>query len=152
MIWNGTLARGQWEVKVGSGVAEMLSMTWASRTEQSDGKTSPEELLAAAHAGCYAMALTLTLAEGGTPPERVQVSAVCTLEEVEQKPTITRMELAVVGNVVGVDAARFEQATHRPSSSAPSRTRCVTTSLFDSPHIWKPEHSSLRVEREEIAL
>ncbi len=61
-------------------------MTWASRIERPDGKTSPEELLAAAHAGCYAMSLALTLAEGGTPPERLQVAAVCTLEEVEGKP------------------------------------------------------------------
>ncbi|HEU5384135.1 MAG TPA: OsmC family peroxiredoxin [Ktedonobacteraceae bacterium] len=119
MTWNGTLARGQGEVKVGSGVGEVLPMTWASRTEQPDGKTSPEELLAAAHAGCYAMALALTLAEGGTPPERLQVSAICTLEEVEQKPTITRMELAVVGTVAGMDAAGFEQAAHQAEQLCP---------------------------------
>lgn len=77
MTWNGNLVRGNGEVKVGSGVAETLPMTWASRIEQPDGKTSPEELLAAAHAGCYAM----TLAEGGTPPRRLRVSAVCTLGE-----------------------------------------------------------------------
>ncbi len=119
MIWNGTLARGQGKVKVGSGVVEALPMTWASRTEQPDGKTSPEELLAAAHAGCYAMALALTLAEGGTPPERLRVSAVCTLEEVEQKPKITSMELEVIGTVAGVDTAGFEQAAHKAEQLCP---------------------------------
>lgn len=119
MTWNGNLARGNGEVKVGSGVVETLPMTWASRIEQPDGKTSPEELLAAAHAGCYAMALALTLAEGGTPPERLRVSTVCTLEEVEQKPKITSMELEVTGNVAGVDAAGFEQAAHQAEQLCP---------------------------------
>lgn len=94
-------------------------MTWASRIEQPDGKTSPEELLAAAHAGCYAMALALTLAEGGSPPERLRVSAVCTLEEVEQKPKITSMELEVAGKVAGVDAARFERAAYQAEQLCP---------------------------------
>ena len=119
MNWNGNLVRGYGEVKVGSGVEEALPMTWASRTEQPDGKTSPEELLAAAHAGCYAMALALTLAEGGTPPERLRVSAVCTLEEVEQKPKITSMELEVAGKVTGLDAAGIEQAAQQAEQLCP---------------------------------
>lgn len=119
MIWNGNLVRGNGQVKVGSGVVETLPMTWASRTEQPDGKTSPEELIAAAHAGCYAMALALTLAEGGTPPERLRVSAVCTLEEVEGKPKITSMELEVAGKVTGLDAAGFEQAAHKAEQLCP---------------------------------
>lgn len=119
MTWDGTLARGQGMVKVDSGVVEALPMTWASRTEQPGGKTSPEELLAAAHAGCYAMALALTLAEGGTPPERFRVSAMCTLEEIEQKPTITSMELEVNGTVAGVDAAGFERAAHQAEQLCP---------------------------------
>ncbi len=119
MTWNGNLARGNGEVKVGSGVVETLPMTWASRTEQPGGKTSPEELIAAAHAGCYAMALALTLAEGGTPPERLRVAAVCTLEEVEGKPKITNMELEVAGKVAGVDAAGFERIAQQAEQLCP---------------------------------
>lgn len=119
MTWTGTLPRGNGQVKVGSGVVETLPMTWASRIERPDGKTSPEELMAAAHAGCYAMALALTLAEGGNPPESLRVSAVCTLEEVEGKPKITHMDLEVHGKVAGLDAAGFEQATQQAEQLCP---------------------------------
>lgn len=119
MTWDGTLARGHGEVKVGSGVVEVLPMTWASRIERPDGKTSPEELIAAAHAGCYAMALALTLAEGGTPPERLRVGAVCTLEEVAGKPKISTIELDVYGKVANLDAARFEQAARQAEQLCP---------------------------------
>lgn len=119
MTWNGNLVRGNGQVKVGSGVVEALPMTWASRTERADGKTSPEELMAAAHAGCYAMALALTLAEEGTPPERLRVAAVCTLEEIEGKPKITSMDLEVHGQVAGLDTAGFEQAAQKAEQLCP---------------------------------
>lgn len=119
MTWSGNLVRGNGAVRVGSGVVETLPMTWASRIEQPDGKTSPEELIAAAHAGCYAMALALTLTEGGTPPERLRVAAVCTLEEVEGKPKITSMELEATGKVVGLDAAGFEQVACQAEQLCP---------------------------------
>lgn len=94
-------------------------MTWASRIERPDGQTSPEELIAAAYAGCYAMALALTLAEGGTPPERLRVGAVCTLEEVDGKPKITTMELDVHGKVANLDAARFARAAQQAEQLCP---------------------------------
>jgi osmotically inducible protein OsmC len=119
MTWNGNLVQGNGKVKVGSGVVEALPMTWASRTERPDGKTSPEELIAAAHAGCYAMALALTLTEEGKPPESLRVTAICTLEEVEGKPKITRMDLEVHGKVTGLDAASFEQATQKAEQLCP---------------------------------
>lgn len=109
----------EWEATVGSGAVEALPMTWASRTERPDGKTSPEELIAAAHAGCYAMALALTLVEEGKPPETLRVTAVCTLEEVEGKPKITSMDLEVGGKVAGLDAAGFEQATQKAEQLCP---------------------------------
>jgi lipoyl-dependent peroxiredoxin len=102
---------------VGSGVVEALPMTWASRAERSDGKTSPEELLAAAHAGCYAMALAL--GEAGQTPEFLRVTARCALAEVEGKPKITTMELEVVGKVAGLDAAGFEQAAQQAEQLRP---------------------------------
>lgn len=119
MIWNGTLAWGTGAVTVGSGAVETLPMTWASRIEQPDGKTSPEELLAATHAGCFAMAFALTLAENGTPPEQLRVAATCTLEEVEGKPKITHIDLDVSGRVAGLDAAGFAQAAQQAEQLCP---------------------------------
>jgi len=119
MLWNGNLVQGNGTIRVGSKVVEALPMTWASRTERPDGKTSPEELIAAAHAGCYAMALALTLTGEGKPPESLRVTAVCTLEEVEGKPKITRMDLEVGGKVPGLDAAGFEQAIQKAEQLCP---------------------------------
>ena len=68
-VWTGSLAQGSGEVTLStSGAAGPLPVTWASRTERSEGKTSPEELVAAAHASCYCMALSHILGENGTPP------------------------------------------------------------------------------------
>ncbi len=119
MIWNGNLVQEDGKVTVGSGVVEALPMTWASRTEHPGGKTSPEELIAAAHAGCYAMALALTLTGEGASPERLQVAAVCTLEEVEGKPKITGIDLDVHGKVPGLDPAGFEQAARKAEQLCP---------------------------------
>lgn len=119
MIWEGNLAQGKGRVRLGSGAVEEVPMTWAARTERPDGKTSPEELIAASHAGCYAMALALTLAEVGKQPERLQVAATCTLEEVAGKPRITRMDLAVRGKVPGLDATDFERAARQAEQLCP---------------------------------
>src|SRR5207247_4089514 len=81
VTWDGNLVQGRGQiVKTGSGALNDLPITWASRVEHSDGRTSPEELIAAAHAACYAMAFSHTLTQAGTPPERLNVSAVCALE------------------------------------------------------------------------
>lgn len=119
MIWAGNLAQGKGTVRLGSGAVEELPMTWAARAEQPGGKTSPEELIAAAHAGCYAMALALTLAEAGKQPERLQVTANCTLEEAAGKPRITRMDLEVHGKVPGLDAAGFEREARQAEQLCP---------------------------------
>ncbi len=119
MTWEGNLAQGKGTIRLGSRAVEELPMTWAARAEHPGGKTSPEELIAAAHAGCYAMALALTLAEAGNQPERMQVTAACTLEEVAGKPRITRMDLEVRGRVPGLDAAAFEQAARQAEQLCP---------------------------------
>src|SRR3712207_2682347 len=80
VVWEGDLPRGSGRFTVGSGAMSEQAVTWASRTERSDGKTSPEELIAAAHGSCFAMALSNVLAEGGTPPERLEIDAVCTFD------------------------------------------------------------------------
>jgi osmotically inducible protein OsmC len=102
VVWDGTLASGAGALSSASGAFE-LPVTWASRTEQPDGKTSPEELIAAAHASCFAMALALVLGENRTPPERLTVTATCELDEVDGAPRITTAVLAVRARVGGID-------------------------------------------------
>src|ERR1700716_4414329 len=97
--WDGELAHGSGTVTGASGALGELPVTWASRTERSDGKTSPEELIAAAHAACYSMALSHGLSEAGNPPEHLDVSAKVTLDLVDGAPTVTTSELTVVGRV-----------------------------------------------------
>ena len=118
VVWNGTLAGGAGELSSGSGALE-LPVTWASRTEQPDGKTSPEELVAAAHSSCFAMALALVLGEDRTPPESLSVTAECTLDEVDGAPRITTSELTVRARVPGLDHAGLERAVARAADLCP---------------------------------
>jgi len=106
-------------VSVGSGALGELPITWASRTERSDGKTSPEELLAAAHAACYAMALSHTLAQANTPAERLTVSATCAFEQVEAGFKVTTMDLDVRGKVQGLDQVGFEKVAQQAEQGCP---------------------------------
>jgi osmotically inducible protein OsmC len=115
VIWEGNLAQGNGRLKVGSGAFGEQAITWAARTERPDGKTSPEELLAAAHAGCYAMALAHTLNQGGTPPERLTASAAYILDQGK----ITTANLEVKGRVPGLDAPGFEQAAKKAEQTCP---------------------------------
>jgi lipoyl-dependent peroxiredoxin len=119
IIWEGPLASGTGTLSSGSGALDELAVTWASRTERPDGKTSPEELIAAAHASCFAMALALVLGENQTPPERVAVNAVCTLDEVEGAPRITTAELTVRAQVPGLDATDLERSVARAAELCP---------------------------------
>jgi lipoyl-dependent peroxiredoxin len=119
ILWEGPLARGVGTLTSGSGALDQLAATWASRTERPDGKTSPEELIAAAHASCFAMALALVLGENKTPPERVAVSAACTLDEVEGAPRITTVELTVRAQVPGLDATDLERTVAQAAELCP---------------------------------
>jgi osmotically inducible protein OsmC len=102
---------------VSSGAAHDLPVTWASRTERADGKTSPEELIAAAHASCYAMALSKTLAEQGNEPEELNISAVCTFDVDQEK--VTTMVLDVRGRGPGLDAEGFQNAAEQGEQARP---------------------------------
>ena len=106
-VWTGELIHGRGSVSLASGAASEMPATWASRTSRSDGMTSPEELVAAAHASCFSMALSHGLSQSGHTPERLEVSATVRLEEVEGVPTITTSDLDVVGVVPEIDAASF---------------------------------------------
>ncbi len=106
--WEGTLTAGTGTLSSGSGALDRMPVTWAARTEQPNGKTSPEELIAAAHASCFAMALALVLGEAEAPPDRLAITAKCTLDEIEGAPRITSVELNIHARVGGLDEAGFQ--------------------------------------------
>jgi lipoyl-dependent peroxiredoxin len=117
--WQGDLAHGTGTVKLDSGAISAFEVTWASRTERPEGKTSPEELIAAAHAACFSMALSHELTQAGHTPERLDVSAKVTLDQRDGAPTITTSELTVTGRVPGIDQAAFEQAAAEAGQNCP---------------------------------
>ncbi len=119
VVWEGDLARGHGSLNVESGIIKEQSITWAARTQRVPGTTSPEELLAASHAGCYAMAFSHTLAQAGTPPTRLEVAATCSFEQVEGKFKITTMDLEVHGQVPGLDQARFQDLARQAEQGCP---------------------------------
>jgi len=118
ITWEGSLAGGAGTLTGQSGALE-LPVSWAARTERPDGKTSPEELIAAAHASCFAMALALVLGENHMPPKRLTVNAACTLDEVAGTPRITAVALNVRAQVPGLEQADFEQQVGRAADLCP---------------------------------
>jgi lipoyl-dependent peroxiredoxin len=96
-----------------------LPVTWASRTEGPQGKTSPEELIAAAHASCFCMALSAGLGGAGHVPTRLEVEAQCTFETGEGGARIAGMKLILTGDVPGLDEAGLRQAAEGAKSGCP---------------------------------
>ena len=119
-IWNGDLAKGTGTVSAAtSGKFKDLPVSWGARTEAPQGKTSPEELLAAAHASCFCMALSAGLAKAGTPPEQLDVTATVTFDKIGEAWTVTSSALLVRGKVPGIDAAAFEKAANDAKDGCP---------------------------------
>jgi osmotically inducible protein OsmC len=118
VTWNGDLMKGAGEIhEVPSGAFGPLQVSWAARSEeQSGGKTSPEELIAAAHASCFAMALSNGLAKAGNPPEQLDTSATVTFVP---GTGITKSALTVVGRVPGMDEAAFQDAAEDAKENCP---------------------------------
>ena len=117
VTWNGDLMSGAGEIhEVPSGAFGPLQVSWAARTEEPGGKTSPEELIAAAHASCFAMALSNILAKAGTPPEQLNTSATVTFVP---GTGITKSALTVVGNVPGLDEAGFQAKAEEAKEGCP---------------------------------
>lgn len=119
VIWEGDLLNGNGKVNVSSGALPQFPVTWASRTEQLSGKTSPEELLAAAHSSCFAMALSATLARNRTPAKILRVSATSTFDKVGDGWKVTKMDLSVVGNVPGLDQQKFSELATAAEKGCP---------------------------------
>ena len=118
VTWKGSLLEGSGTIRsTTSGAIGELGVSWAARSEDATGgKTSPEELIAAAHAACFSMALSAGLAKAGTPPEELQTSATVTFQPGEG---ITKIALTVEGRVPGIDAAGFEEAAQGAKENCP---------------------------------
>ena len=120
VVWEGDLAKGSGRVSTkSSGVLKDQAVTWVARTEAPGGKTSPEELLAAAHASCFAMALSFGLGQAGKPPQKLEVSAEVTFDKVGEGFSVKSSALEVRGQVPGLDAAGFQKAAEGAKENCP---------------------------------
>jgi osmotically inducible protein OsmC len=119
--WNGDLPSGKGVVSAStSGAFKDLDVTWASRSEPAaNGRTSPEEMLAAAHASCFAMALSAGLGRGGTPPQQLDVSSTVTFDRVGDGFKVVSSVIDVRGRVPGLDAAGFQKAAEDAKDGCP---------------------------------
>jgi osmotically inducible protein OsmC len=128
VTWSGSLLEGDGTIeRVGSGAFGPLDVTWTSRTEESGGRTSPEELIAAAHASCFSMALSHGLAQAGSPPDRLETSATVTFVP---GTGITKSALTVRGSVPGMDEDAFRAAAEAAKEGCP-----VSKALASVPEI-----------------
>ncbi len=114
--WRGDLMGGSGTVRVASGAFPEQALTWRARAESRDAGTSPEELIAAAHAGCFAMALSFGLAQAGHAPERLDTSARVGFQPGDG---ITGIHLTVQGRVPGLDEEGFRQAAEAAKAGCP---------------------------------
>ena len=115
--WNGDLQNGDGRLTVGDGVFEG-AYSFKSRFEEGEG-TNPEELIAAAHAACFAMAFSNILAESGHEPKSVQASARVVLKEVDGAPTLARIELKAEGDVPGIDGDEYQRLADQAKKECP---------------------------------
>ena len=118
-VWENDLLHGHGSVKGSTGVFGDLPVSWSARTEAPGGKTSPEELLAAAHASCFSMALSAGLARQSKPPQRLEVRASATFDKVGEGWKVTTIVLDVTGKVPGITPAEFEAAANAAGTGCP---------------------------------
>jgi len=120
VVWNGGLTDGSGMITyVSSGVISRLPISWASRTSAHEGKTSPEELLAAAHASCFSMALSARLAKNGTPATQLDVRAEVAFDNASGGWKVTTSKLIVQGDVPGIDKATFDRLADDAKDNCP---------------------------------
>jgi osmotically inducible protein OsmC len=117
-IWQGDLRGGKGSISAESGVLAKVPYSFSTRFENEPG-TNPEELIAAAHAACYAMAFANTLAKKGFNPESIEVHAACVLEKQEVGFAITRMKLRARGTVPGIDEDTFSEIAKEADRGCP---------------------------------
>lgn len=118
VVWNGNLTDGSGTLTFDSGAAT-LPVSWSARVEAPGGKTSPEELIAAALSTCYSQALTNTLVQAGSPPEQLNVEVRCRVDQVEGGLKVTEADINVSGNVPGLDQSGFEDLANKAEQGCP---------------------------------
>jgi osmotically inducible protein OsmC len=116
--WQGTVPEGGGRIALGSGAYEG-SFTLRARVEDVERATNPEELIAAAEAGCFTMSLADLLSSAGSPPDDLHTTARVRLEQKEEGFRITRIALVTVGDVPGIDAARFQVLAEQAKATCP---------------------------------
>ena len=127
--WSGDLPSGGGAVSASSsGIFDNQAITWRARTEASEGKTSPEELLAAAHASCYSMAVSNELAKAGHAPERVDVSVVVTADKTDAGWTVLSSAITLRARVPGIDEAAFLEKADAAKGGCPI-SRAISDSV-----------------------
>jgi osmotically inducible protein OsmC len=117
-VWNGTLKEGNGTMNAPSGVLKDASYTWGQRFADDPG-TNPEELVAAAHAGCFSMALSGKLTTAGSPPEQINTTATVTLEKTDAGMTVTKVHLSTRARVPGITAAQFAEHAEGARAGCP---------------------------------
>jgi len=141
VTWQGDLTEGSGTVSAGSSdMFRDLPVSWASRTEAPAGRTSPEELLAAAHASCFAMALSAGLRRAGTPPVELHIEAEVTFDKVGDDWTVVSSALTVLGQVPGATHASFREAAEAAKDGCPiSRALAGNVALSVEATLEEPE-------------
>jgi osmotically inducible protein OsmC len=124
--WKGALLDGSGTVSLDTSGVGTFDVSWASRAEQANGKTSPEELIAAAHSSCFSMALSHGLAQAGTPPQSVETKADVTFQPGEG---ITGIVLSVRAHVEGLSAEEFQQAAETAKANCPVSKALTGTTI-----------------------
>ena len=126
--WSGNLIEGRGQVSATSDAFTDLPITWSARTEDHAGLTSPEELLAAAHAACFSMAFSSNLTKAGTPPSRIDVSAEVTFEKLEGGWTVVAIALTVTGSVANFSVEDFTRIAEAAKAGCPI-SRALSTDI-----------------------
>lgn len=129
--WNGGLKDGKGTISTDSGVLRDTQYSFSTRFEDGAG-TNPEELIAAAHAGCFSMALSGQLTTAGTPPESIRTQATVTMEKLEAGFTVTGVHLQVTARVPGIDQAAFDTAANNAKTGCPISRLLNATITMDA--------------------
>ncbi|HWD20777.1 MAG TPA: OsmC family protein [Verrucomicrobiae bacterium] len=117
-VWNGDLKKGKGALTTPSGVLKQTPYSFTTRFENEPG-TNPEELIAAAHAGCFTMAFSAALGKGGFTPQKLATEAALTLEQVNGNWTITTIDLTLSGQVPGISAEKFQEIAQDAKANCP---------------------------------
>jgi osmotically inducible protein OsmC len=130
-VWRGDLKGGKGSISTESGVLAQIQYSFSTRFENGKG-TNPEELIAAAHAGCFSMALSAELGKAGLTAESIQTTATLTMERLDAGWTVTRIHLEVLATIPGANAATFNPAANAAKAGCPISRLLNTTITMDA--------------------